>query len=279
MNTYRNRGLADQNLAKLKEFNNLYRQSINNQLINENNKLINKSDRGRYNIWDILADFAPDIINNNILLGKVDKIYLSKMINALINNPDITGATIGLEYYCLKQIVRFPIFKTSEKLAWVYNKISDAVNYYNMNGFAKKTALMFARNVRKMEMVRKTFNSCGYYRSYWNNVFNCYSLGVKSLTEELNQTDMLNILGITINEQAVSNTVVDVENDSDDDYLLSEVDNISQPDSTDIPIGLNELDAGADDTNRKIHEVESPIESESDGVVDDIADDPEDWEN
>ena len=157
--------------AAVKAVNQIIRDSYAEALSTAMTELKNPTnmDIQRYNIWDNIGSYADEIINENWLeLSQVDKIYLAKLLGefrcAQMINP-------GLEYYCLLQIIKLRVFRSKTQLSDIAARISYFISKYKDKDVgARKAANSFARNVRKIHLLKRAYGSRIILRSTWVDI-------------------------------------------------------------------------------------------------------------
>ena len=230
-------------VKKVKKVNNVIKHSISN--------MINKSlgdfknpiyvYHNRYNIWDNIWDNLADNIDitsagSSLSLSQIDKLYLFKLL-AEFRSTSIVSP--GLEYYCLRHIIQLPVFRINKSLSNLYGRISLYINDLYKDKHTRHTINVFARNVRKMGLVKRACKSRVILRTLWCDIYNCYNMGPHVLVENVNKTDILNALNSSNTNQELSIGEDTLEILSiQDDLLISD----SESDNESVASGGIEMD-------------------------------------
>jgi hypothetical protein len=250
----------------------------------------------RYDIWDILAENAVEIFDNT-MISQFEKLYMAKIFASI---RDGSGIQPGVEYYCLRRIIRLAAFRVRPNLKWVATIIGSRISKLQQKHKTKKQAVIFARNIRKIEIIKRAYNTRVILRAHWRNVYDCYNLGDQSVHELLNQTDILKHLNIaaenTITQGISTNCDITKELEKIDNILDEELEIDSDVDSV---IGLDQqqpdepliddpvLSGNADDYNirpaaKDIDNISQPGSDMADPAIideiDEIAIDPDEWQ-
>ena len=266
--------------AALKTVNQIIRDSYAEALNMAMTELKNPTnmDIQRYNIWDNIGSYADEIIKENWLeLSQVDKIYLAKLLGefrcAQMINP-------GLEYYCLLQIIKLRVFRSKTQLSDIAARISYFISKYKDRDVgARKAANSFARNVRKIHILKRAYGSRIILRSTWVDIYQCYKFGKQVLTEELNQTDILNGLGLTPNSTTPKFVVIDVI--PEDELTICDINSETETETeTESLPNVAEYDIVNDDVlqNNQLGDVNHDVTSTSGQYasdIDTVPDEPE----
>jgi hypothetical protein len=276
------------NIEPLKNVNRVIKHSIfamSNKSLNDFKNPTNVY-HNRYNIWDNLADNI-DIISaeSSLSLSQIDKLYLFKLIaefrNKSSNNP-------GLEYYCLRHIIQLPVFRINKSLSNLYDRISQYINDLYRDKHTRHTINVFARNVRKMGLVKKACKSRVILRTLWCDIYNCYNMGSQVLVENVNKTDMLNALNYSNTNQELSIVEDTLEILSIQDDLLisdSELDNESVVSGIEMDVEIStESQPMLADSQQHVIDDNYIIQPDLESIHDnydaenaEIAVEPEDW--
>lgn len=275
------------------EFRKDWVKTINN-LENPQNTNDNK-----YSIWDILAENALVILNDT-LMSQYDKLYLAKL---LCEFREQTYIAPGVEYYCLREIIRLTPFSFKNNIKWIAkimaNRIKELLTFHN----TKKQLMIFTRNYRKIEIIKRIYKTFVIWRTHWKLVYDCWTIGDNIYKEVLNKTEILKYLNIG---QTTNN--IDFIPDKKDTIELETIDKILDEellkDGQDFGlVGLEDIEpdlslipgeAIQDDTNHQNDQLDYPSESAIlvDGIeplsgsdieetikdeLDNLAVDPDEW--
>jgi len=174
-------------------FKNEYKKDWANTINNLANPL-NTYDN-KYNIWDILAENATEILNNT-LMSQYDKLYLAKLLCEFRDHINIAP---GVEYYCLREIIRLAPFSFRNNIKWIAKimaiRIRELLNIHK----TKKQFILFTRNYRKIEIINRIYKTPVILRSHWKLVYDCWTIGDNIYQELLNKTEILKYLNICQN--------------------------------------------------------------------------------
>lgn len=242
----------------------------------------------RYNIWDNIADYIDTILSESALaLIQIDKLYLLKLLADFRDHAQINK---GIEYYCLRYIIRLSAFRYNKSLSNLYMRISNHITNLYMDKITRKAVNIFARNVHKMGFVKKLYKSPIMFRTIWCDIYNCYSIGDQAFTELLNKTEILKALKYPESLEQDSNSIDDtLEILSTPDELPSsdsELDTASITGSQDIAdidqsteSQLNSMDTlNIPDDNNYIELGERESLNENyEAEIDELAVDPDEW--
>jgi hypothetical protein len=249
---------------------------------------INSNDR-RFNIWDNISMYIDDIIDNSFL-SEIDKIYMTKLLAELRTMHQVHH---GIEYYCLKQIYKLNVFRIYKKLSTLGERISYFITKYYRESYVRRAANFFSRNIRKIQVVKRMYNSRVIFRSTWVDIYECYKHGQSVLFEELNQSTILDRLGIQKNQDDMESKSVNIVGvipddelqgyDSDLDMEVVDIEKVEHDNSEGIynNDNLDDFSCGNDITRDII--LPSPIHegSEADDIIDDIEPpqvlEPDEW--
>jgi len=225
----------------------------------------------RYNIWDNIADYIDTISSwSSFELTQIDKLFLFKLLAEFRENPQINP---GIEYYCLRYLIRLPAFRLNKSLSNLSARISNYISSLYSERHNKKMINIFARNVHKFGLVKKR-KSLVMFRTIWRDIYNCYSMGSCAITDILNKSDILNALKYSkptlhrttyINETFERNSIPDDESQITDSELdiNSDIDGVMDDGVMDDGV----MDDGVMDT-RQSAEFETPI-VETNNIIDD----------
>lgn len=218
------------------------------------------------NIWDILAENAL-VILNDALMSQYDKLYLVKLLCELREQTYIAP---GVEYYCLREIIRLTPFSFKNNIKWIAkimaNRIKELLTYH----YTKKQLMILTRNYRKIEIIKRIYKTSVIWRTHWKLVYDCWTIGDNIYKEVLNKTEILKYLNIG---QTINN--IDSINDKKESIELETIEKILDEellkDSQDFGlIGLEEIepdlslipvDVIQDDTNHQNEQLDYPSKS------------------
>jgi len=253
----------------------------------------------KYNIWDILAENAVEILNNT-LMSQYDKLYLAKLLGEF---RDQTYIAPGVEYYCLRELIRLTPFSFKNNIKWIAkimaNRIKELLTFHN----TKKQLMIFTRNYRKIEIIKRIYKTSVMSRTHWKLVYDCWSIGDNIYKELLNKTEILKYLNIG---QSIDS--IDAIPDKKESIELETIDKILDEellkDGQDFGlVGLEYMEqdlslmpgeAAQDDTNHQNDQLDYPSESaiQVDGIeplsgsdieetnkdeLDNLAVEPDEW--
>ena len=247
------------NFETLKNVNRVIKNSISTMINKSIDDFRNPTHvyYNRYNIWDNLADNI-DIISaeSSLSLSQIDKLYLFKLL-AEFRSKSIVSP--GLEYYCLRHIIQLPVFRINKSLSNLYCRISQYINDLYRDKHTRHSINVFARNVRKMGLVKRACKSRVILRTLWCDIYNCYTIGSAVLVESVNKADMLHALNYsnTNQELSIGEDTLEILS-TPDDLLISD----SEIDNESVISGGNEMDA-------EISTESQPMLVDSQHVIDD----------
>ena len=219
----------------------------------------------RYNIWDNIGEYADDIIlRSGISLPQIDQIFMAKLLSEFRGAPMIHP---GLEYYCLLQINKLHVFRTTPQLSDIAARISYFISKHYRASSARSGANYFARNVRKIQIIKRAYGSRTILRSTWSDIYQCYKFGKQALTEELNQNDILSGIGlVTQNSPTTKSVVIDIIPDEDLVVCDIESETESLPGTAEYGIGNEDVlhDSQIVDSNRNHNDSPTAVHYTSD---------------
>lgn len=211
--------LPQQHQQQLRVINNIFKDEFQIAYKETLSNLANPTNEcNKYNIWDILADNAIEILNNS-MIADYDKLYLARL---LVEFREQNNIPVGVEYYCLRHIIRLSAFRVLPNLKWIMTNMANRINQLQGYNKTKNQNIIFTRNVRKIEIIKRIYKTRVILRAKWLSIYDCYKLGNIAYHELLNQTDILKYLNIS---QIQSNSH-DANNNCDVDIELEKIDKI-----------------------------------------------------
>jgi hypothetical protein len=174
----------------------------------------------KYTIWDILTENATEILNNT-LMSQYDKLYLAKLL-CVFRDRTISVAP-GIEYYCLREIIRLAPFSYKNNIKWIAKIMANRIRELSRQPKTKKQLIIFTRNYRKMEILKRIYKTPVISRTHWKLVYDCLTIKEGVCQELLNKTEILKYLNICQNN---TNDNIDIIPDKKDIVELEQIDDV-----------------------------------------------------
>lgn len=155
------------------------------------------TNQNKYCVWDMLAENADEILNSS-MLAQNDKLYCAKL---LVEFRDRIKIAPGVEFYCLRYIIRLAAFRYQTNLKWIATSIANRISQLQTHPKTKKQCIIFTRNIRKIDIIKRIYKSRVILNTHWRTIYDCLKMGSISHYELLNQTDILKNLTISSTTQ------------------------------------------------------------------------------
>lgn len=200
--------------------NNIFKDEFRKDWVKTFNDLerpLNINDN-KYNIWDILAENATEILDNT-LMSQYDKLYLAKLLCGFRDQKLIIAP--GVEYYCLREIIRLAPFSFKANIKWIAKIMTNRIRELSTQNKTKKQLIIFTRNYRKIEVIKRIYKTPVIWRTHWKLVYDCWTIGDSVYQELLNKIDILKHLKMLKN-----NSDIDVVPDKKDIVELEKIDDV-----------------------------------------------------
>ena len=242
------------------EFRKDWEKTIDN-LENPQNTYDNK-----YNIWDILGENALEILNDT-LMSQYDKLYLAKL---LCEFRDQIYIAPGIEYYCLREIIHLTPFSFKNNIKWIAKIMANRIKELLTLPKTKKQLMIFTRNYRKIEIIKRIYKTSVIWRTHWKLVYDCWTIGDNIYKEVLNKTEILKYLNIgqtTDNIESIpdkkDSIALETIDKILDEELLKDGQHFGLVGLEDIETDLSLIPGEAiiDDTNPQNEQLDYPSES------------------
>lgn len=290
---YQNAKYNNTTLEPIKSANRIFQSTIVsmiNELLDEFKNPINNYHR-RYNIWDNIANHIDTIINGSSLsISQIDKIYLLKLLIEFRNKSVVDA---GVEYYCLRHIIQLPVFRINKSIADLYQRISQYINSLYKDRQTRQTVIFFAKNVRKVGLIKRAYKSRVILRTLWCDIYTCYSMGQQVLSDIVNKSDILNALKCAVNNSSNSDKDPIIVEDAseilsqDDGFPITDFELDTELDTESVISSVEmDVEIAIESQNAKVdsqivlddipHDQESTNDN-YDGEIEEIALEPDDW--
>ncbi len=284
---YQNTQYTNATIEPLKKANRIFQSTIMsmiNELLDEFKNPINQY-HSRYNIWDNIADHIDTIISGSAL-SQIDKLYILRLLNEFRNKSVVNA---GIEYYCLRHIIKLPVFRINKSIANLYQRISKYINSLYKDKHTRQTVIIFAKNVHKVGLIKKAYKSRVILRTLWCDIYTCYSMGQQVLSDIVNKSDILNALKYAVNNSSNSDQDPVIEEDPaeilsiDDGFPISdsELDTESVVSSIEMDVEIS-IESQNTKVDSQIVIDDIPIDREStndnyEAEIEEMALEPDEW--
>jgi hypothetical protein len=253
----------------------------------------------KYNIWDILCENAAEILDNT-LMSQYDKLYMAKLLCCFRDKINIAQ---GVEYYCLREIIRLTPFTFKTNIKWIAKTMATRIKELSAQSKTKKQFILFTKNYRKIEIIKRIYKTPIICRTHWKLVYDCWTIGESVYQELLNKTEILKHLNICQNTNNINTNIVP---DKKDTIELEKIDDALDEEILMEPlvlVGLNDTEPDLsiipgeeilDDTNNQYEQPDfqpeaqiqvdniehlsgSDLDENIRDEVDDLAVEPDEW--
>lgn len=175
----------------------------------------------KYTIWDILVENATEIFDNT-LMSQYDKLYFAKLLCGFRDQINIAQ---GVEYYCLREIIRLAPFSFKTNIKWIAKIMANRIRELSTHTKTKKQLIIFTKNYRKIEIIKRIYKTPVIWRTHWKLVYDCWSIGDNIYQKLLDKTEILKHLNIRQNTNNI-NIDIDIVPDKKDTIELETIDDV-----------------------------------------------------
>jgi hypothetical protein len=162
------------------------------------------TNHNKYCVWDMLAENADEILNSS-MMSQTDKLYCAKL---LVEFRDRINIAPGVEFYCLRYIIRLAAFRYQTTVKWIATNIANRIRQLQTHSKTKKQCIIFTRNIKKIDIIKRIYKSRAILNTHWRTIYDCLKMGSISHYELLNQTDILKNLNISSTTQAITDNTI-----------------------------------------------------------------------